>query len=73
MLSGVYWNQPVCPPVRVSVSVQNTRFCQSAGEGIKSHSVRVLVLFTFSVNFVFCKCVNFGTVENFVVWYRERV
>ena len=30
----VYWNQPVCPPVRVSVCVQNTTVYQSAGGGI---------------------------------------
>ena len=49
MFSGVYWNQPVCPSVcasvRVSVCVQNTTFCQSAGGGTKSHSVTVLVNF----------------------------
>ena len=46
MFSGVYWNQPVCPSVCpsvrvlfcVSVCVQNTTFCQSAGGGIKSFS-----------------------------------
>ena len=50
MFSGVYWNQPVCPSVyvsaRVSVCVQNTTFCQSAGRGIKSHLVTALILFT---------------------------
>ena len=48
MFLGVYWNQPVCPSVRpcvcVSVCVQNTRFCQSAGGGIKSHLVTALIL-----------------------------
>ena len=43
MFSGVYWNQPVClfvcPSPCVSVCVQNTDFCQSAGGGVKSHSV----------------------------------
>ena len=32
MFSGVYWNQPVCPSVSVSVCVLNTCFCQSADE-----------------------------------------
>ena len=36
MFLGVYWNQPVCPSVGVSVCVQNTSFCQSAGRGINS-------------------------------------
>ena len=33
--SGVYFSQPVCPPVyqSVCVSVQNTTFCHSAGGG----------------------------------------
>ena len=48
MFSGVYWNQPVCLCVHlsicVSVCVQNTTFCQSAGGGIKSHSVTAQVL-----------------------------
>ena len=51
MFSGVYWNQPVCPSFRmsaglcvcVSICVQNTSFCQSAGEVIKSHLVTALV------------------------------
>ena len=34
MFSVVYWNQHVCPSIRVSVCVQNTSFCQSAGRGI---------------------------------------
>ena len=46
MLSGVYWYQPVCPYVgpcvRVSVCIQNTGFCQSAVECIKSHLVTSL-------------------------------
>ena len=33
----------VCLSVHVSVCVQNTRFCQSAGGGIKSHLVTALV------------------------------
>ena len=33
----------VCPSVRVSVCVQSTIFCQSAGEDIKSNSVTALV------------------------------
>ena len=43
MFSGVYWNQTVCPSIRVSVCVQNTSFCQSAGGGIKSHLVTSLL------------------------------
>ena len=47
MLSRVFWSQPVCPSVClficVSVFVQNTTSCQSAGGGIKSHSVTALV------------------------------
>ena len=47
MCSGVYWNQPVCSSVyvsvRVAVCVQNTCFCQSASGGIKSHVVTALV------------------------------
>ena len=48
MFSGVYLNQPVCPSVRVSVCVQDTTFCQSAGGAIKSHSVTVLVCAWFT-------------------------
>ena len=55
MFSGVYWNQPVCPSVcvsvRVSVCVQNTSFCQTAGGGIKPHLVTALVFF-FVSNFL---------------------
>ena len=44
---GVYWNQLVCPsvclPSGVSVCVQNTTFCQSTDEGIKSHLVTAQV------------------------------
>ena len=40
---GVYWNQPICPSICVPVCIQNTSFCQSAGGGIKSHSVTALV------------------------------
>ena len=40
MFSWVFWNHPdclsVCVSVRVSVYVQNTSFCQSAGRGINS-------------------------------------
>ena len=40
MFWGLYWNQPACPcvsvSVRVSVCVQNPNFCQSAGWGIYS-------------------------------------
>ena len=35
--------------VCVSVFVQNTTFCQSAGEGIKSHTVTVLLQLTKSL------------------------
>ena len=41
MFLGVYWNQPVCP----SVCAQNTSFCESAGRGITSHLVIILVIF----------------------------
>ena len=34
MFSVVYWNQHVRPSIRVSVCVQNTSFCQSAGRDI---------------------------------------
>ena len=47
MFSGVFWNQPVRPCVRlcvhVSVCVQNTTFCKNAGGGIKSHSMTAVV------------------------------
>ena len=33
----------VCVSIGVSVCVQNTTFCQSAGGGIRSHSVTALV------------------------------
>ena len=46
MFSGVYWNQPVCLSIHVSVRVficvQHSSFCQSAG--IKSYLVIALVL-----------------------------
>ena len=38
----------VRPSVFVSISVQNTSFCQSAGRGIKSHLVIALVCLTLS-------------------------
>ena len=48
MFLGVYWNQPVCTSVRmsicVSVCIQNTGFCQSAGGDIKSYLVTALVI-----------------------------
>ena len=47
MLSGVYWNHPVCPSIRVSVFVQNTSFCQSAAVDIKSYLVAALVVVLF--------------------------
>ena len=37
------WNQPVCSSICVSICVQNTTFCQSAGRGIKSHLVAAVV------------------------------
>ena len=40
---GVYWNQPVCLSVHVSVCVQNTSLYHSAG--IKSHLVTAVVTF----------------------------
>ena len=45
--SGVYLNQPVCPPVCVSVWVQNASSCQRAGGGIKSYLVTALVFVAF--------------------------
>ena len=42
MFSGVWWNQPVCPFVRVSF-VQDNSLSQSSGGGIKSHLVAALV------------------------------
>ena len=45
MFSGVYWNQPVCLSVSVSICLQNASFCQSAGGGITSHLVRALISF----------------------------
>ena len=49
MFSGVYFNHPLCPSIlmsiRVSICVQNTSFCKSAGRGIKSHLVTALVHF----------------------------
>ena len=43
MFLEIWWNQPVCPSVCVSVYVQNISFCQSTGAGIKSHLFTVLV------------------------------
>ena len=46
---NVFWGilESAClsvrPRVHVSIGVQNATFCQSAGGGIKSHSVTVLV------------------------------
>ena len=34
----------ICPSIHVSVCVQNTSVCQSAGRGIMSHSVKSRVL-----------------------------
>ena len=45
MYLGIYWNQPVCGCVCVSVCVQNTNFCQDAGGGMKSHLVTALIFF----------------------------
>ena len=50
MFSGIYWNHPVYPPVRVcvrpcvcvSVLVENTSFFQSPGGGIKIHLMTAL-------------------------------
>ena len=43
MFFGPCWNQPACPSVNVSISVQTDSFCQCAGRGIKSHLVTALV------------------------------
>ena len=72
MFSGVYWNQLVCPPVRVSirvsVCVQTTSFCQSADGGIKTYLATALVLFVFHSPF----CSSERTSEEQVVCcYRE--
>ena len=56
MFSGIYWNQPVCLSVHVSlqlfvnvsVCIQNTSLCQSTGRGNKSHVVTALLLLSFS-------------------------
>ena len=49
IFSGLYWNQPVCLSVclsiRVSICVQNTTFCHSTGGAIKSDSVTPSVYF----------------------------
>ena len=37
--------ESACVAIRVSVCVQNTSFCQSAGGGISSHLVKAPVLF----------------------------
>ena len=65
MFSGVYWNQPVCPSIRVSVCVQNISFCQSAGRGIKSYLVTALVLALF---ILWC-----ASTTDFVLWYIVRI
>ena len=52
MFSVVYWNQPVCLWVCVSVCVQDTSFCQSPGRDIKSHLVTALVVFDMVENIV---------------------
>ena len=63
MFLGVYWNQSVCVSVcwscHVSVCVQSTSFCQSAGGSIKSHS-RTALLFAPSVCLYFHKKTNIG-------------
>ena len=43
MFSEVDWNHPARLCIHVSICVQNTSFCQSAGRGIKSHLVTALV------------------------------
>ena len=59
--SGVYLNQPVCPPVCVSVWVQNASSCQRAGGGyqvIFSDSSSFCGIFSKIMplfNTVFCK------------------
>ena len=47
----LYWKQPVCPSICVSVCVQNTSFCQSACGGSKSHLVMALVTSTLGSAF----------------------
>ena len=57
MVSGVYWNQPVCQSVCLSVylfvypSVQNSSGCQSPLGDIKSHLVTALVVVTKDADF----------------------
>ena len=43
MFLGIYWNQLVSRSVSVSVCLQISSFCQSAGGEIKSHLVTALV------------------------------
>ena len=66
MFSGVCWNQPVCPSVSVSVCVQNTSFCQSAGGGIKSNLVTVYFTWLFSYIFYIVSYM-------FTIFIREKV
>ena len=41
--------ESACLSIHLSVCVQNTSVCESAGRGIKSHLVTALVLFTFKL------------------------
>ena len=48
----------VCPSIRMSVCVRNISFCQSAGGGIKSHSVRALVYSVANQLQCLCPCID---------------
>ena len=50
--------ESACLYARVSVCVQNITFCQSAGEGIKSHLVTALVYYFF------CPRRNFSSLDS---------
>ena len=66
---GVYWNKPVCPSVHVSICVQNTSFCQSAGGSIKSHLVTALVYpFKSNCNFIISFILLSANAFSFVIW-----
>ena len=43
--SILYWNQPFCPSMCVSICAQNISFCQSTGGGIMPDLVTAQVYF----------------------------
>ena len=61
MFSGVYWNQPVClsicVSIHMSVCLQNTSFGQSPGWSIKSHLV-IAVVFSNMVDLIAFKILS---------------